>query len=125
MFDLADFSQSGYGESVFMSTPSGRAAGFAFGNPAAIAYLVNQILFLAPQATRHAVRLLVGRLPQDDATVRAAVRILNELAENRQWVPRGKYHENLASLAMLQQLKLVWFREENGLAQIRIPPREA
>ena len=105
LFDLADFSQSRYRDSVFMSTSSGQAMGYAFGNPAAIAYVISQILFLAPEATRQTARLLIGRLPQDDAMVKAAAAILNELADNRQWIPRGKYHAHAASLAILQQLK--------------------
>lgn len=123
LFDLREFSQSGFGTSVLSSTSSGRIVNAAvLGNPVGRAYIISQILYMAPETTLQAIRSLRSRLPEDKHTVHEATAILNELDRGRQWVARESYSSQAQAVLVLERLQLIWTRDKNDFEEIRIPP---
>ena len=92
LFDLQEYTRSGYYNNFITQTETGRAMSWHYGNPLGIAYLISQALFLAPRSTVHAVKAFRSLVPTDETTVAEAAQVLRELKTQREWVPAETGH---------------------------------
>ncbi len=124
LFDLNDYVHSDFYDNFVMQSQSGRALSAYYGQPIAMAYLVTQVLFAAPQTMMVSIRSFRSLLPTDETIARDATRILRELRKSRKWTPAEEYKEYGAALMLLDKLDLIWTENKSGRIEIRYPAGE-
>jgi len=85
------------------------------------AYVLVEILLFAAIATREAIAMFRAYIRTTPETRADAARIVRELREASDWVPRGRYHESLDAVELLHHLQLIRQTTRQGIPSIRTP----
>ena len=121
LFDISEYACSGYYKNFVIQSKSDYGPSRYCGNPAGVAFLISQALFLAPRTIVLSVQAFRSLVPADEQTARDASRILSELRKTCQWTFALKYADNGPALVLLRNLKLIWIETELDDVKIRYP----
>jgi len=117
-FDLGGWADSsanlgrvGGGDSPLTLNASNRYSGEA--------YVLVEILLLAPLFTREAIGRFRARIRTKPQQVAQASEILREIEASPDWIPRGRYHGQLDAVELLLRLGLIRQSRIQGVASLR------
>jgi hypothetical protein len=88
------------------------------------AYILVEILLIAPLATREAIAMLRTRFPATEEEIAQAAKIHEDLQSKGDWVPRGRYHRFPKAVDLLAHLQLIRQTDIRGVPSIRTPSGE-
>ena len=120
LFDLRGYHESSLGGAF--SSRRAVVGNYMLDAPAAKAFFFVEWLLLAPVATRDGIRQLRQIVFPSPGTLAAAAAIETDLKSRSDWTVRGRYHDRLDSVDLLLKLRLIWQKDERGIARLRVPP---
>jgi hypothetical protein len=118
VFDLLDFA-----DSWFNVTDHGPHWGASPGypDPFANAWVLLQLLFLAPRTTVLSVSALRSIVETNAEVIEQAAFILTKLEAERHWTPPSAFGDCARAVRVLGRLHLIWVEVRDGEMQIRFP----
>lgn len=116
LFDVEEYDRSLYYR--FSGSPAIRAV---TGNPMGIAYVLTQILFVAPRSTVRAFQAFRSLIFLAGDRQERMVRLVGELGRRRTWVPASTLAD-AGSLCDLHRLGILWNRVKDGSVDVRLDP---
>lgn len=121
LFDLGEYTRSGFYNNFIMQSGSGSALNLYHGSPAGRAWLLTQILLCAPHVTLEAISRFRSVILVDAATIQDAADLRTRLRNDRTWVRARGCGAMAISVALLRRLDLIWLEDRGDGAYIRYP----
>lgn len=121
LFDLGEYTRSGFYDNFIMQSDSGAALNLYHGSPFGRAWLLTQILLCAPHVTLEAISRFRSIISVDAAIIQDAADLLTRLRTDRNWIRARDCGARGVSVALLRRLDLIWLDERGDGAYIRYP----
>lgn len=120
LFDLKEYAESDFNWREKGNVPGTIAIGYGY-DPMADAWLVTQLLFLAPRTTVLAVQALRSVIRASPGVIDRAAAIFNDLRADHRWHAARDFGDCGPAIRLLSRLRLIWLqRGERGL-ELRFP----
>jgi hypothetical protein len=121
LFNLSEFRDSDF----YLGTDSRGTLAMGMDHPVSqfvagtyVAWIVSQIVLLAPHTTSSAFRHWRSRVKVDEPAVQRAAELYRTLSEVKNWVPvTNRQHQQ--ELAYLDRAGLLWSRREGKLLEVQ------
>jgi len=115
--DREDGGESDFADILGLS-PGGGALYYNVGG----AHILVHLMLSAPRMTAQAICVPRRLIRTTSAAYIQGAAVYNRLAEERKWMPLSEWSNCRAGVFLLDRLRLIWTRLENGETQLRIPP---
>ncbi len=121
LFELSDYTQSDF--NWYERDDNSIASTYARyrGDPMLYAWIVTQLVRLAPQTTLFAIQSLRSTIRPTPEAVEAAVSIFNVLKADRHWHAAEDFGDCGPALRLLIRLGLIWTNAGSNGLEIRFP----
>lgn len=122
LFALQDYQESLFYRSSGVLQGDDRAPSYGSWrlNPLGRAFIISQMLLVAPRSTVRAVRAFRSLVSMNEDVSAAAERVIAELAQDNQWTSANRFRDSAAALGPLHKLDILNQHVLDGIIEVRL-----